>query len=179
MDGKTSIADELVFPSESGTFIDPGNLYARYFLPAVEHSGLRRFGIHDLRYAFASMLFQDGARWSLCELYRSYIAAFVRYRTPSDGNRIIGDVNTRSVPPMRQKKKKKNTRGVGGSSANQQARWILLADIALGRNGNGTRRSPGSKAIDDHKLIAREIERLVSKYWSRRHAALNDEDHAA
>jgi integrase len=51
----------LYSPSESGTFIDLGNLYARYSLPAVEHSGLRRFGIHDLRYTFASLLIQDGA----------------------------------------------------------------------------------------------------------------------
>ena len=59
--GQTSIADELVFPSEAGTPLDGSNVYSRYFLPAVEASGLRHFRIHDLRHGFASLLIQDGA----------------------------------------------------------------------------------------------------------------------
>ena len=59
--GGASIADDLVFPSEAGTVLDPGNLYARYFLPAVEWAGLRKFRLHDLRHTFASHLIQDGA----------------------------------------------------------------------------------------------------------------------
>src|SRR5258705_8716735 len=38
--GKTSIADELVFPSPEGSVLDPDNLIKRYFLPAIEHAGL-------------------------------------------------------------------------------------------------------------------------------------------
>jgi len=61
MNGKTSIADELVFPSKAGTVIDPSNLFHYCFLPCLEHAGLRRFRFHDLRHTFGSLLIQDGA----------------------------------------------------------------------------------------------------------------------
>jgi len=60
-EGKSSIADKLVFPSPEGTVLDPDNLIKRYFLPCIEHAGLRRFRFHDLRHTFGSLLIQDGA----------------------------------------------------------------------------------------------------------------------
>jgi integrase len=59
--GQSSIADELVFPSEASTPLDGSNVYTRYFLPAVEAAGLRHFRIHDLRHTYASLLIQAGA----------------------------------------------------------------------------------------------------------------------
>jgi integrase len=59
--GHGSMAEDLVFPSEAGTVLDGGNIYARYFLPAIERAGLRHFRIHDLRHTFATQLIQDGA----------------------------------------------------------------------------------------------------------------------
>jgi len=59
--GKSSVSDELVFPSEAGSVLDHSNVYSRYFLPAIERAGLRHFRIHDLRHTFASQLLQDGA----------------------------------------------------------------------------------------------------------------------
>ena len=59
--GKTSIIDELVFPSPEGSVLDPDNLIKRYFLPAIEHAGLRRIRFHDLRHTFGSLLIQGGA----------------------------------------------------------------------------------------------------------------------
>jgi len=60
--GKTaSILDELVFPSPEGSVLDPDNLIKRYFLPIIEHAGLRRFRFHDLRHTFGSMLIQKSA----------------------------------------------------------------------------------------------------------------------
>ena len=50
-----------MFPSPEGSVLDPDNLIKRYFLPAIEHAGLRRFRFHDLRHTFGSLLIQDGA----------------------------------------------------------------------------------------------------------------------
>ena len=61
LSGHESIVEDLVFPSESGTLLDGSNLYTRYFLPAIERTGLRHFRIHDLRHTFATQLIQDGA----------------------------------------------------------------------------------------------------------------------
>ena len=58
--GKTSIADELVFPSEAGTPICPDNIGPRYMEPALEQAGLRKFRFHDLRHTFGSLLIQAG-----------------------------------------------------------------------------------------------------------------------
>ena len=58
---KASIAEELVFPSPDGSVLDPDNLIKRYFLPCIEHAGLRRFRFHDMRHTFGSLLIQDGA----------------------------------------------------------------------------------------------------------------------
>ena len=59
--GQTSIADDLVFPSQAGTVIKPDNIVPRYMEPALEKAGLRRFRFHDCRYTFGSLLIQDGA----------------------------------------------------------------------------------------------------------------------
>jgi integrase len=59
--GKTSIADDLVFPSKMGTVIDQSNLTNYHFLPCLDRAGLRRFRFHDLRHSFGSLLIQDGA----------------------------------------------------------------------------------------------------------------------
>jgi integrase len=59
--GRTSILDEFVFPSPEGSVLDPDNLVKRYFLPAIEHAGLRRIRFHDLRHTFGSLLIQGGA----------------------------------------------------------------------------------------------------------------------
>jgi integrase len=61
LQGRTSIADDLVFPSKSGTVLDGANLIHYYFTPAVEAAGLRRFRFHDLRHTFGSLLIQRGA----------------------------------------------------------------------------------------------------------------------
>ncbi len=58
--GKTSIADDLVFPSEAGTTICPDNIGPRYMEPALEQAGLRKFRFHDLRHTFGSLLIQAG-----------------------------------------------------------------------------------------------------------------------
>ncbi len=58
---ESNIADQVVFPSPDGCILHPNNLYHRYFLPVLEHSGLRQFRLHDLRHTFGSLLIQSGA----------------------------------------------------------------------------------------------------------------------
>jgi integrase len=58
--GKTSIADDLVFPSETLTPICPDNIGPRYMEPALEQAGSRKFRFHDLRHTFGSLLIQAG-----------------------------------------------------------------------------------------------------------------------
>ena len=60
MDGKTSISDDLVFPSETGGPIFPDNIAKRYLDPALEQAGIRRFRFHDLRHTYGSLLIQAG-----------------------------------------------------------------------------------------------------------------------
>jgi integrase len=59
--GRTAIADDLVFPGESGKPISVRTLVENYFLPTLERAGLRRFRFHDLRHSFGSQLIQSGA----------------------------------------------------------------------------------------------------------------------
>jgi integrase len=61
MKGKTSAAEDLVFPSKVGTVLDQSNLTNYQFLPCLERAGLRRFRFHELRHTFGSLLIQDGA----------------------------------------------------------------------------------------------------------------------
>ena len=61
MNGKTSIADELVFPSRVGTVLKPDNIAPRYMEPTLEKARLRHFRFHDLRNSFSSLPIQDGA----------------------------------------------------------------------------------------------------------------------
>jgi len=59
--GRSSVADDFVFPAREGGVLDPDNLIKRYFLPSIEAAGLRRFRFHDLRHTFGSLLIQGGA----------------------------------------------------------------------------------------------------------------------
>ena len=72
-----------------GTVLDPENLYNRYFLPALEHAGLRRFRLHDLRHTFGSLLIQDGASLTYVKerMGHSSIQVTVGYLRSSDSRR--------------------------------------------------------------------------------------------
>ena len=58
--GKSSIADDLVFAGEKGNPISVRTLSENYFLPALERANLRRFRFHDLRHTFGSLLIEAG-----------------------------------------------------------------------------------------------------------------------
>ena len=60
-EGKSDIAEELVFPSEAGTPIEMTNFSERVFKPLLTQAGLRRVRFHDLRHTYGSLLIQAGA----------------------------------------------------------------------------------------------------------------------
>ena len=60
-EGRSSIADELVFPSEAGTPLEVNNFVTRVFEPLLVSAGLRRIRFHDLRHSYGSLLIQGGA----------------------------------------------------------------------------------------------------------------------
>jgi integrase len=60
-EGKSDIAEELVFPSEAGTPIEMNNFSERVFKPLLTQAGLRRVRFHDLRHTYGSLLIQAGA----------------------------------------------------------------------------------------------------------------------
>jgi integrase len=60
-EGRSSIGDDLVFPSGAGTVLDPDNMVHHYFLPLLQKAHLRKIRFHDLRHTFGSLLIQDGA----------------------------------------------------------------------------------------------------------------------
>ena len=49
---------DLVFPSEGGSFLNPSNLRQRSFAPLLERASLDQITFHDLRHTCASLLFQ-------------------------------------------------------------------------------------------------------------------------
>jgi integrase len=85
--GRTSIADDLVFPSQAGTPIKPDNIAVRYMQPALEKAGLRTFRFHDLRHTFGSLLIQDCAS-----------LAYVRDQMGHSSIQITADVYGHLIP---------------------------------------------------------------------------------
>ncbi len=51
--GKSSIAEEFVFPSKSGGVVDPDHMIRDRFLPTLQTAGIRAVRFHDLRHTFA------------------------------------------------------------------------------------------------------------------------------
>jgi integrase len=52
--------EDLVFPSASGTPLNPDNVRYRVLVPAVERAGLSGIGFHAFRHTCASMLIERG-----------------------------------------------------------------------------------------------------------------------
>lgn len=50
----------LLFPSDTGTFLDKNNIARRHFEPALRRTGLRRIRFHDLKHTYASLLIEQG-----------------------------------------------------------------------------------------------------------------------
>jgi integrase len=59
--GKSSIAEEFVFPSKTGGYLDADNMIRDRFLPTPERVGIRSVRFHDLRHTFGALLIASGA----------------------------------------------------------------------------------------------------------------------
>jgi integrase len=55
-EGKSDIAEELVFPSEAGTPMEMNNFSERVLKPLLAQAGLRKIRFHDLRHTYGSLL---------------------------------------------------------------------------------------------------------------------------
>jgi integrase len=53
-------AKDIVFPSQTGTPLDPGNLYTRVLRPAAEEADVAWIGFHTFRHTCATRLFAAG-----------------------------------------------------------------------------------------------------------------------
>lgn len=54
--GKSSIAEELLFPSQTGGALDPDNMIPDRFLAALQRAGIRAIRFCALRHTFGAML---------------------------------------------------------------------------------------------------------------------------
>jgi len=59
--GNSSIAEEFLFPSTTGSVLDPDNMIRDQFLPTLQTAGIRAIRFHDLRHTFGAMLIAAGA----------------------------------------------------------------------------------------------------------------------
>jgi len=59
--GKSSIADDFVFPAKTGSVLDPDNMIRDRFLPTLQTAGIKAIRFHDLRHTFGAMLIATGA----------------------------------------------------------------------------------------------------------------------
>jgi len=114
--GDSPILEDLVFRSSSGGALDPANLNKRVLLPAIQHAGLRRFGIHSLRHTVASLLIAGGASLAYVkeQLGHSTIAVTVDlygHLVPGANIAFIDqlDVKTSPQPNATQAQPKQNT----------------------------------------------------------------------
>jgi len=53
-------AEDIAFPSMTGTILDPGNVYRRVLKPAAEEADVARIGFHSFRHICATILFDEG-----------------------------------------------------------------------------------------------------------------------
>jgi integrase len=114
--GESSILEDLVFRSSYGAPLDPANLNKRVLLPAIEHAGLHRFGIHSLRHTVASLLIHGGANLAYVkeQLGHSTIAVTVDlygHLVPGSNIAFIDrlDMKTSSQPNATQEQPKQDT----------------------------------------------------------------------
>jgi len=59
--GKSTIAQDFIFPSKTGGVLHPDNMIRDRFLPLLQSAGIRAIRFHDLRHTFGAMLIAAGA----------------------------------------------------------------------------------------------------------------------
>lgn len=120
--GHDAIADELVFPSQTGTVLDVTNLIPRHFLLLLERARLRRVRFHDLRRTFGSLLIQAHAPLTYVrdQMGHSSIkitADIYGHMVPGADVAYVDRLDSRPKDPRKSANPRKQLTGLGGVSA--------------------------------------------------------------
>jgi len=134
MMGKTSIADELVFPSKAGTVLKPDNIAPRYLEPCLMKAGLRRFTCHDLRHTFGSLLIQDGAPLSYVKEQMGHSSIQITVDTyghlvPGADIAWVDGLDSKTRPQRSATGQQQNTKdSSGGGTQTTEKNWLPPRD---------------------------------------------------
>ncbi len=101
--GKSSIAEEFVFPSKRGGVLDPDRMIRDRFLPTLQTAGIRAVRFHDLRHTFGAMLIAAGAPLNYVKEQMGHSSIQVTVDTyghliPGVGERYVNRLDSKTTP---------------------------------------------------------------------------------
>jgi len=101
--GKSTIAKDFVFPSNTGGVLDPDNMIRDRFLPTLQAAGIRAVRFHDLRHTFGAMLIAAGAPLNYVKEQMGHASIQVTVDTyghliPGVGERYVDRLDSKTSP---------------------------------------------------------------------------------
>jgi len=101
--GKSSVAEDFVFPSKTGGVLHPDNMIRDRFLPTLQRAGIRAIRFHDLRHTFGAMLIAAGAPLNYVKEQMGHASIQVTVDTyghliPGVGERYVDRLDSKTSP---------------------------------------------------------------------------------